>query len=266
MSGHSNHSLDVTGVVLNVISIAFGLYIPYFFTIFLIHTGMDPLSQFKQFITPDIPRLSNIFTIIRPISTVISFLQIFRFFSIIFCGVCIGVNLLLCNISWMEGNSHKFWVKSYSRVILHNHACLQIMYQSAAVGLNTMMAIMMFAGLLLNVPFNYVTLKMYNHIPLRLYLVFPSVSILIPTVIQLMMPLLVNVYEAEVVLHLKLRRALWLSRDLKELWRRLKGTKALGVDAGVGQTIFYSLRRNTKATYGWTIVNYTVSALLSENG
>ncbi|OXA53335.1 hypothetical protein Fcan01_11614, partial [Folsomia candida] len=216
--------LDVLGIVLNISVVAFAIY-PVTF-IFFLTTDLDPLYLFGKYVVNKGPPCLLILTnIARPL-VVMPFLQICRLFSILFSGLTVGCHLILSNISWMEATS-RIGVPLLARVLI-NHAILQIVLQSIENAVSSLIAIIMLAGFLLSILFNFTTIKMYHVTPMPLYLFFPAVGILIPMIIQVMLPMLIDVYEGEVVLHRRWRCALWLRRgNIKYLKRRLTGVKVL---------------------------------------
>lgn len=124
-------------------------------------------------------------------------------------------------------------------------------------------AVLMGAGFLLNISFNYVTLKLYHVVPMPMYLWFPTVSVLIPILIAILLPMMINVYEGSVQV-----QNLWgwhsgKSRDLKYLRRRLLGARPLRMTTGIGGVNFYFFKQSTKVTFYSAIIDYTINALLS---
>ncbi|OXA54890.1 hypothetical protein Fcan01_10114 [Folsomia candida] len=260
-----------SGPVLNVVAATFGLY-PYLASAFLLLSEMDPIFQFLQFTTQNWTSIANFpvlkfltLTILRPILTLISMLQICRFFAIFFCGSAVGCTSLVDNITQMDRISNRFWIQSYAREILRSHAAIQILLHWSSAVLNSLVAIFQFAGFI-SVPFNYMTLKMYNLVPFRLYVAFPVVCILLPMSHQILLPILISVYEGEVNLHKKWRRSLCFCGDTRYLMRRVKATKILRVYCGLSDFNFYFLKKSTKLKYQYTILSYTISALLSGKG
>ncbi|OXA37884.1 hypothetical protein Fcan01_27329 [Folsomia candida] len=251
--------LDVLGIVLNISVVAFAIY-PVTF-IFFLYTDLDPLYLFGKYVVNKGPPCFFILTTIARPFVVLPFLQICRLFSILFSGLTVGCHLILSNISWMERTSR---VGPLLARVLRNHAILQIILQSIENAVSALIAIIMLAGFLLSILFNFTTIKMYHVIPMPLYLFFPAVGILIPMIIQVMLPMLIEVYEGEVLLHRRWRCALWLRHgNIKYLKRRLTGVKVLRMYAGIKCHLFYFVKKSTKATYYYAIWSYTISAMLS---
>ncbi|OXA53953.1 hypothetical protein Fcan01_10159 [Folsomia candida] len=66
-----------------------------------------------------------------------------------------------------------------------------------------MAAVIMFAGLVLSIAFNYITLKMWHVIQMPLYLFFPGGSLIIAGVIWVFLPMVISVFESDWVTHAK---------------------------------------------------------------
>lgn len=204
-------------------------------------------------------------TILRPLLTLCSTLQICRLFAIFLCGGAIGSVSLLDSIKYMERISYRFWIHSYARVIIHHHSMTQILLQWSSNMFHSLVAILKLCGLV-SIPLNYVTLKMYGLMPFRLYIAFPIACVLLPLSHQILLPLLIGVYEGEVNLHWNWKRALRFSGYMKYLVRRIKATRILRLYCGVSEFNFYFLKKSTKLKYQYAILSYTISALLSEKG
>lgn len=70
---------------------------------------------------------------------------------------------------------------------------LNIVLQNLYKTISTAAAIVMFAGFVVCVTFNFVTIKMSQIIPMPIFLVFPSVSVGIQIILNVMMPIMINV-------------------------------------------------------------------------
>lgn len=255
--------LDFLGSALISVVTTLGIYI---FAGFLLHSELGPLFQFQQLLTKywtPFPLLKFVFmSILRPVLTLIAFLQMCRLFAIFISGGPIAAFLIQDNIANMDRISHRFWIHSYARETLHNHAIIQILLQWSSDVLHSMVALLQFSGLI-SVPLNYMTIMMYNTIPFRLYVIFPVACILLPLSHEIFLPILINVYEDEVNLHRKWRRSLCFCGDAKYLVRRVKATRILRVYCAVLEFNFYFLKNSTKLRYQYAILNYTISAVLS---
>lgn len=257
-------NIDILGHVANLVTTTFGLY-PHFATVFFLHTEMDPISQFYRFLLPKSRLLYFIIMLLlRPTFIWVTFLQISRFFTMVFCICTIAERLVLDRISEMNRTIGKYWTSRYE--VLKNHDILQILLQYSSDLTTNLVGIIKFGGLILSVAFNYVTLSMFDVIPMRLYLAFAIVSALLPIIIESMLPPLVDVYEEEVKLHWRLGRSLHLPWTWKFLTKRVKAARILRVYCGIMQYNFYHLKKSTKVRYWFIILNYTISALLARRG
>ncbi|OXA39558.1 hypothetical protein Fcan01_25704 [Folsomia candida] len=263
-------STDVLGATLIAVVTILGFY-PYVTFVFVHYSQLDPLFQFQQLITHYWPSPDNfpiskfvMMTILRPLLALISMFQACRFIAILFCGGAVASISLLDSITHMERISNRFWVRSYAWEILHNHAIIQILLQWSSDVLHSLVAIFQFGGFV-SVPLNYMALKMYSAMPFRIYLALTVVCILLPLSHQVLLPILISVYEGEVNLHRKWRRSLCFCGDTRYLVRRIKATRILRVYCSILSYNFYFLKKSTKLRYQYTILSYTISALLSGN-
>lgn len=124
-------------------------------------------------------------------------------------------------------------------------------------------ACLMGAGFLLNIALNYVTIKLHHVVPMPMYLWFPTVSVLIPILIGILLPMMINVYENSKEAQNEWKWHSSKSSDLKYLQRRLKGTRPLRMQAGIGGYNLYFFKQSTKVTFYTAIIDYTINALLS---
>jgi hypothetical protein len=84
---------------------------------------------------------------------------------------------MIAVVSLMVESGHK--IASSGRQLLSYHNQFQIIYQSAEDPENTCVAVIMMAGFILSILFNFVSIKMISIIPMPMYLFFPGTSILI---------------------------------------------------------------------------------------
>ncbi|OXA39560.1 hypothetical protein Fcan01_25702 [Folsomia candida] len=189
---------DIMGHALLTAATTLGFY-PYIITGFLLHAELDPLFQFQQLLaqywTPmaDFPISKFIvMSLLRPFLTLIAFFQICRVFTILLCGGAVGCVSLLDNIKHMERISYRFWIRSYAREILRYHAMIQILLQWSSDMMHSLVAIFQMSGFI-SVPFNYMTLKVYNIMPFRTYFALPVVCIVLPMSHQMLLPILISV-------------------------------------------------------------------------
>lgn len=127
-------------------------------------------------------------------------------------------------------------------------------------------AILMGSAIILSVLFNFMSIKLYSVIPMPLYLFFPSVAVLIPVIADTLMPLSIRVNEKAQNLKEKWSRNFVHSAGRKYLRRKLMGINPLHILCGIGGFNFLKLIKSTKAWFYAQILNYSISALLTEPG
>lgn len=259
-SGHR----DFLGITLNACVTALAIY-P-ITSIFFIYEGLDPLyllAKYMIFSSRSNSQFVIIVTLFR-LLIIISFIQICRLFALIFCAITVLCHVVLSCINWMTRTSRKLiFGRDSARRILLGHDKLQIIIQNVQTEISSLQAVVLLTGLVLSICFNFVTIKMYHVIPMPLYLFFPAVGITIPIIIQIMLPMLIDVYEEGVVLDWRWRCTLLATKDRKHLKKKLKGIKILRLYAGLNDHLFFFTKMSTKSMYYYTILSYTISSLLS---
>ncbi len=103
-----------------------------------------------------------------------------RFCAIAATVLTITAHLMIAVVSLMVESGHKIASSVGSgRRCLDYHNQFQIIFQSALDPENTCVAVVMMAGFVLSILFNFVSIKMISIIPMPMYLFFPGTSILI---------------------------------------------------------------------------------------
>lgn len=101
-----------------------------------------------------------------------------------------------------------------------------------------------------------------------LFAFYPMGAVLVSVVIAVVLPIVIEVYESSKPLGEKWELQLASSVKMEEVkWirKRIRSIRPLKVFAGLFGTNFFFLEMATKGSYYASIVDYTISALLSIN-
>lgn len=260
---------DIVGIFLNLCVILFAIY-PYFLTLFGIYFEIDPfIIVYKYWFPAEVKENIGIyfqllFHCCRIVLTFIPFLFGCRTICLIICLSTTMAHLLLACVFIIASTVQRISILRSATSILHKHKALEIIMVMSDEIVSFEALGFMGLGLVLGVLFNFVSLKLYHTIPMPLFLYFPSVSVLIICVILVMLPLLINFYENDVQIHAQWRYYCYCRRsNFKIITRLLKATKVVRFNAGIPGFKVYELKKGVKPIYLFTLVNYTITALLS---
>lgn len=140
----------------------------------------------------------------------------------------------------LNQSAHKISLdrRTATAILLQNDA-INIVLQNLSKSIEAAASFAMFAGFVLSVSFNFITIRMYDIIPMPIYLVFPFASGIILMIIQLKMPMLTGIYEGGQEVALKWKYYTQYSKDVKYLTRMIRARQSARVNAGLfGYRIF----------------------------
>lgn len=95
------------------------------------------------------------------------------------------------------------------------------------------------------------------------YLYYPVIAVMMTAMVEMTLPLLVDVYEDSREIHAKWRGMLGISGDMKYFKRKLRSISVIAVYGGINSYNFYKCKKSTKLTYISAVLNYTITATLS---
>lgn len=237
--------------------------IPYCHAIFSQYFGVDTLTVICTHVYPCQGRVRYL-VYAMPVTYIIATIEQMRLFPLIMCICTIVVHIVLGILSHLRESRLRI---SMSRVksmqCLRKYYYLQIILQTMYDLSAPVIAALMTIGLLLSVTFNFLCVKMRSVLPMPYYLVCFVAAGIILVLIQILLPLAINVYEDSEALMQIWKVALRYSCDRKYLRRRLRACKAVRFYAGLFKYNFFYISLSTKSTFWYAIVDYTITALLS---
>lgn len=256
---------------MNLIVTTINLY-PFVFPAAFLFSRIDPLYQFDKYIICGVLGLGDV-VLVRVTVTILRFcilfpfLQMCRFLSLCIPGLVIWGCVFLEATSCLSKQGHKFGITGVmAKTILRRHDGIQIIVQTTSDVTSLAICILMGAGLILSVAFNFVILKMYFVMPIALYLYFPPASLIVLVIIKVLVPIPIAVHEDDKLLHWKLNCSLQIMRDSKRKYYK-KRLKSLGIFkfycAMFGHN-FYFLKSSTKTKYQSVILSYTISVVMTK--
>lgn len=239
--------------------------VPYFSTLFFILFQLDPLHVFGEVI---FLRTGHKFGYVllpcRIILLLCPLLQLCRLIPFLASTLLIYVKSVQGLTKFLK-LCHFQITKSIFRSdeLFNLYGTLQIISQLFYELSSVIIAVLAGSGFVNCVVFNFVSLKMYHLIPIQLYPVFPFVSLVTISIIQILVPEAIAVFENAESMIAKWRQSLALSRDLKYLKRKIRATRTVRIYAGLFSYNFFHFKMSTKGTFFSQIVSYTITALLS---
>lgn len=238
---------------------------PYIAVPLEIYFQIDPLGQLEsQILTNSNPLFAQLIILISRILTVVAGIQTSRLIAKMVSICTILTQLILdciTNLGKMTTRLVQTWIRT--NPVLREYTCLEIILFEFLEIASNVIFLLMGQGILLLVMFNFITLKLYGHVPSALYPAAPSVSILLPIVIQTLLQMLIDVFEDASRLKNRWDKELGDFGGVKYLKRRLRAVRILRWYAGIFSFKLYDLKQQVKPIYYYTIVNYTITALLS---
>lgn len=113
---------------------------------------------------------------------------------------------------------------------------------------------------------NYVTITTRKYVPIILYVNFPCMSIFIMFCMLVAFPEMIrtNNISVEILhrLHLFLNHPFVSSSNRKLLIKERRALQRLRINIGLFEYVLFYFKTSTKVTLLYTIVSYTISALL----
>jgi len=140
---------------------------------------------------------------------------------------------------------------------------LRITLLSNNKGMQLTLFAMLGVGLFGTVLMNYGTLKLYSVIPLVGYTIFPLLSCLSLCLIQITLSNAIKIYENSAGVLESFGRSLINPCGRKYLLRKLRSLRPAGMECGVAGHRFITIKRCTKVEYYYSIVDFTITAVLS---
>ncbi|OXA48194.1 hypothetical protein Fcan01_17203 [Folsomia candida] len=259
---------DVIGLILNLVSPLAGLFVIFFYFFGCLLLQLDPYSQAEYLLEENgfilsIP-IKFLFFFLRYTQCLL-FLQAARTISLLICVPTMAAYLGLACVSAMDSSAVYFF-RGENMILSSYLRNYEICLINLAIGNNFVSPAVsgtMFFGLVLSVLFNFASLKLYSRIPMTLFPLFPAVAAFILVIIDVMLPMLIDVFKNCKSLEAKWRNILGLIEDKKYLKRKLQSLRTPRVYAGTVNYNFYSCKSSTKATYFGIILNYTITSALS---
>lgn len=227
---------------------------------------LDPVFHFAKYVLHlEMNTLrDHLFLFPLRICQFLPLLQICRLFPFLNCLVCLTTKLLLDAIHTLD--TWAFLIR-FSRpradLQVRRYLELAVTVQVAYAILATIVALLMGLGLILCILFNFVSIKLYNVVPMPLYLCFPPVAVVIPLIIDTLLPFGISVNDKADKLKIKWGRKLVSSSDLKYIRRRVLAINPLHIPCGILGFKFFKLTKSIKVWFYDQILNYTITALLS---
>lgn len=258
---------DVLGTLLNFCVYFLNAY-PYFGFMFGLYVHMDPFMMMYNYWIPSasINRLGFWFKLGFQFSRLFQFINFLQFFRLVCMTVVFAIltahSFLNCLFLFTKSAgliSHSFLGKG----ILVRHSIFQIILQNTDDCVQVATGGVMFTGFLLSVGFNFVALKMYHMVPMPFYLVFPTFAALLPCLFNVMLPMLIAVYETDKTIHDKWRYHMLRSLDLKLLKRKVWASKVIRICAGIFGFAIFECTSGVKTRYYYESLSYTINGLVS---
>lgn len=194
---------------------------------------------------------------------IIPAIEIFQIITFGFCVCTITLYTLFSCISFLDYNAPIICLeRSYVIKILQGNDVVNIFLQIASTILETGASLIFLAGIALSVSINFGTIKMYSIIPISFYLFFPLASVVIPMCLQIIMPMVINIYEGGQKVVWKWKYYTNYSQNIKYVTRMITARKKVRINVGLFGFVFFFLKKSTKVTYYYTILSYTISAIM----
>lgn len=225
---------------------------------------LDPLYFILQDIIPT--QLANRFEIqittiiLRGILCFIISVESARLYALSFIILMITVRIAYQYFSKIDNQSIDDFINSSNR--------FQCLYNFASDAVETTVALAMFIGFIVNVFFNYLTLKGHDLFPMPLYLYFPTAALLIPYIIHHTLLPAIQIHERATASIEKYR--VQISDPIspnswrrKYLVKRIRAMRPFVIYGGLIDFRMYKIQRRTYIEFYFVIVDYTLNVLLS---
>lgn len=264
---------DMLGTALNNIVLTYSTF-PFTLIGFGLYAELDPvfltLEHFPSSPHPLISTSAWKYILLLPLRILVntpSAMQTSRILALAICTCAVALHLILGVISALNRSPISLNL-ARARLNLthytHLNVIMAMFYDTFSCGL----ALTLSAGFVICVGFNFVTIKLYRIIPMPLFAFYPMGAVLVSVVIAVVLPIVIEVYESSKPLGEKWELQLASSVKMEEVkWirKRIRSIRPLKVFAGLFGTNFFFLEMATKGSYYASIVDYTISALLSIN-
>lgn len=260
---------DVKGIALNLIVVILFCQPIAIYLFTLISPNLHPYIQLYSIIIEQGWRLPFVVKgalLFLGVTLFVPLFLISRTICVFICAPAITVYLSLeCISTFLRTAGYQLCSANNAIVdkYLRGYASFRIIFAISEEFAVPLVGITMFIGMWVNALFNFISLNMYGIIPPSAFPYFPAVSLLMAGVIQLLLPLIVSVYEDGVVLRAKWMCLLGGSQDKKYLKRKLSSIRLSAVYGGILGFYLYKCKRSTKFAFFGAIVSYTVTASLS---
>lgn len=261
---------DTIGTSLNIIAITYG-HLSYFMVVFLMYSNMDPIFQFQNYVMPlifpgyEVPgNMVGLLVLLMRCLFIIPMIRIVDIWSLIFCVSTIAAYLLLSCVSFLDYNAPIISLeRRFVTKILSGNDILNIVLQINSIPISIACALILFSGLVMSVAFNFATIKMSQVIPMPIYLAFPIFAFATLIIIQIMMPMLIKICVGGEEVAWKWKYYIFYSKDVKYVTRMIRARQGVRINVGLFGFRFFFVKKSTKATYYYTLLSYTISALMA---
>lgn len=254
--------LTLVGIILNI---SVGLYaiFPYFLCSFGIYFQLDPLYLLGEYgIIPKFPWYFRIIVLLPAV-------HICCALCVMFCLLTVTGHISLSSLTSLEHLSPKLgYNRKSAETFLNWYSILRLNFVVCANISNWCCLLFMVVGLVAGVWVNFVTIKMYRVTSMPIYLFFPVCSLLMAVMANLMISITVNIYNRSGKVLIRLKRCISRNSrtDSAYIRRKVRAIKAIQVYAGTSQYIFFGVKALTKLQFYYTVINFTITALLSIPG
>jgi len=144
---------------------------------------------------------------------------------------------------------------------------LELIMRGGETVTQLVVAILMGAGLVLSVGFNYATLMMYDTLPPMVYPYFPSVSCFIPLIIHCLVPFAIKIHTKGE----ELVKKQWANRSIsfrsersrRYLKSKVRSIRTIRFYFGISEYRLFPMEKPVKMKFYEAILDCTTNALLS---
>ncbi|OXA45241.1 putative SMEK 3 [Folsomia candida] len=231
----------------------------YFITIFGIFSEFDPLFLVQKYILHSVH-----FPLYLRAIVLLPAIHICNTLCLMFCLLTVTAHLSISSISCLDKLAPCLgWGKGAGENYLRLYTRLSLNFTLCAGISNCCCLLFMGVGLFCGVGVNFVTMKMYGITPISIYLLFPVCAVFMGMIADIMTTMIVKISESSCTLVWKMERYLSPCGDRAFVRRKLRVVRNVKVNAGIGPYVFFGVNAGTKLAYYYTVVNFTITALLS---
>jgi hypothetical protein len=268
---YRKHYPDVVGICLHFLTIS--MFCVMLLMISLVFLGVDPLfllldtfslnptpGGFSSFVVFTL-RFATLTTLAYAIGRSISFVMVWVILVLKVSLNCIDLSGQSITKTWMRSNSYANFQKGLN---LYQSLSLMIFVYFGVFSSPFAVAIMSF-GLGMEIASVFIIIRLQSQMLWPIYVGIGILAVNIPLLADAELPEAIRVFEntEEILRNWKLQMTFGVRGDRRYYSKKIASLRPCSMYAGLGDVMFFPLRKSTKVTYYGLMVNYVVNALIS---